>query len=59
MYEDFYAYDSGIYQHVEGDFIGVQSARIVGWGVTADNVHFWRLANSWVIIEFCKFRYVL
>lgn len=50
MYEDFYAYDSGIYQHVEGDFIGVQSARIVGWGVTADNVHFWRLANSWVII---------
>jgi len=47
VYEDFYAYDSGIYQHVTGDFIGVQSVRIVGWGVTSGGVKYWNVANSW------------
>ena len=46
VYEDFYAYKSGIYQHVTGEYLGRHAVKLVGWGVE-DGVEYWKIANSW------------
>jgi len=46
VYEDFYAYKSGVYKHVSGDIAGVHCIKILGWGVE-DGVKYWLIANSW------------
>jgi cathepsin B len=46
VYEDFLTYKSGIYQHIEGSFLGGHAIKIIGWGVE-DGVKFWICVNSW------------
>jgi len=46
VYEDFYAYQSGVYQHTTGPYLGGHAIKIMGWGVE-DGVKYWLCANSW------------
>jgi hypothetical protein len=53
VYQDFFAYKSGIYRHSalsENEVFGYHSVRIVGWGedrVGYQLVKYWLVANSW------------
>ena len=46
VYEDFLAYSSGVYQHVEGSQLGGHAIKIIGWGVENDT-KYWLCVNSW------------
>lgn len=46
VYDDFYTYKSGVYQHTTGDYSGGHSIKILGWGVENDTPY-WLCANSW------------
>lgn len=46
VYEDFLTYKSGVYQHVTGDYLGLLSVRMIGWGLLRGQAY-WLLANSW------------
>ena len=47
VYEDFANYKEGVYQHVTGSYLGGHAVKIIGWGVTSNNVKYWLIANSW------------
>lgn len=47
VYEDFGNYESGVYQHVTGSYLGGHAIKILGWGVTPEGVKYWLIANSW------------
>jgi len=44
VYEDFFAYKGGVYEHVEGDLVGYHAVLIVGWD---DAEEAWICKNSW------------
>lgn len=44
VYNDFFAYKSGVYQHVSGDLAGGHCVSIVGWD---DALGAWLVKNSW------------
>lgn len=44
VYEDFYAYRSGIYQHATGDFVGWHAVAVIGYD---DGAQCWIAKNSW------------
>ena len=44
VYDDFYAYESGVYSHVEGSMMGHHAVVLVGWDNT---LQAWRAKNSW------------
>ena len=44
VYDDFFGYDSGVYEHVTGDFAGGHFVVIVGWD---DALNCWICKNSW------------
>jgi len=46
VYDDLYAYKSGIYKHTTGSMSAAHAVKIVGWGVE-DGVKYWTIANSW------------
>jgi len=46
VYEDFYNYVSGIYEHTYGSYEGGHVVKIVGWGED-NNTPYWLVANSW------------
>lgn len=38
----------GVYQHVQGEFLGGHAIKIIGWGVDSEtNTPYWLFANSW------------
>jgi len=48
VYQDFFAYKSGIYRHTPtAKFLGKHSVKFVGYGVSADGIAYWDVANSW------------
>ena len=46
VYEDFYSYKSGVYQHLTGSQLGGHAIKILGWG-NEDGLDYWLIANSW------------
>jgi cathepsin B len=46
VFQDFFAYESGIYRHVNGSLLGKHSVKIVGFGVE-NGTAYWTAANSW------------
>jgi cathepsin B len=46
VYEDFYNYSSGVYQHKTGANVGGHAIKIIGWGNQA-GLEYWIAANSW------------
>ncbi|MFT7813027.1 hypothetical protein Z043-115019 [Arapaima gigas] len=46
VYEDFFSYKSGVYQHVSGVMVGAHAVKILGWG-TENGTPYWLAANSW------------
>ncbi len=44
VYDDFFSYHSGVYQHVSGDLAGGHCVCIIGWD---DNLGAWIFKNSW------------
>jgi len=47
VYEDFYFYSGGVYEHVMGDYQGGHSVVLVGWGKTDEGEGYWIAKNSW------------
>jgi cathepsin B len=48
VYSDFMTYQSGVYQHVTGSFLGGHAVKIIGWGVDASSgLDYWLIINSW------------
>eukprot|EP01018_Ginkgo_biloba_P005412 Gb_05701 [translate_table: standard] len=43
---DFAHYETGVYKHILGNYIGGHAVKLIGWGTT-DGVDYWLLANSW------------
>jgi cathepsin B len=46
VYEDFYAYSSGVYKHVSGKKLGGHAIKMIGWG-EENGIPFWICTNSW------------
>jgi cathepsin B len=46
VYEDFLAYQSGVYSHTSGQELGGHAVKILGWG-TENGTPYWTVANSW------------
>jgi cathepsin B len=46
VYQDFFAYRSGVYQHETGEAAGGHAARVIGWGTEA-GTPYWLAVNSW------------
>jgi len=46
VYQDFFSYKSGVYQHVTGGVAGGHAVKMLGWGVDG-NTEYWLCANSW------------
>ncbi len=44
VYEDFYSYTRGVYEHVWGDVVGGHAVLIVGWD---DELECWIVKNTW------------
>ncbi len=44
VYEDFFYYKSGVYQHVTGDKAGGHAVSVIGWDDTEES---WIVRNSW------------
>lgn len=46
VYQDFFNYHSGVYQHKTGGVAGGHAIKVLGWGVE-NGVEYWLCANSW------------
>ncbi|KAJ8918074.1 hypothetical protein NQ315_011531 [Exocentrus adspersus] len=46
VFEDFYSYGKGIYQHTSGKSVGGHAVKIIGWG-SENGTPYWIAANSW------------
>ena len=46
VYYDFYMYESGVYVHLYGEYLGSHAIVICGWG-TSSNIPYWLCQNSW------------
>ena len=46
VYDDFFDYQSGVYQHTYGEYAGGHAVKVVGWG-TENGTPYWLIANSW------------
>jgi len=46
VYNDFFNYHSGVYQHRTGGMAGRHAVRLIGWGMEG-TTPYWMVANSW------------
>lgn len=46
VYEDFFDYGSGVYQHKFGDWAGNHAIKVIGYG-EENGTKYWLVANSW------------
>lgn len=46
VYQDFMSYNSGVYTHISGKFLGRHAVKMIGWGIDND-IPYWICANSW------------
>lgn len=46
VYADFPTYKSGVYQHIDGEFMGGHAIKIIGWG-KENGTPYWLVTNSW------------
>jgi len=46
VYSDFESYQSGVYIHTTGSYLGGHAVKILGWGVDGATPY-WTVANSW------------
>lgn len=46
VYQDFYAYKYGIYQHKAGGLVGGLGVKVLGYGIE-NGINFWICQNSW------------
>lgn len=47
VFQDLLSYKSGIYSYTTGDFVGIHSVKIIGWGTSPEGENYWIAANSW------------
>jgi len=48
VYEDFFAYKSGVYYHQTGGMVGGHAIKVIGWGTDdASKLDYWLWQNSW------------
>jgi len=47
VYQDFFAYTSGVYRHKSGGLAGGHAIKLLGWGTDATGGNYWIAANSW------------
>jgi len=47
VYQDFFAYKSGVYRHKSGGLAGGHAIKVLGWGNDATGGKYWICANSW------------
>jgi len=48
VYQDFFSYSSGVYQHKKGGLAGGHAVKIIGWGVdSVSGLPYWTVVNSW------------
>lgn len=46
VFQDFFAYESGVYSHLEGDYAGLHAVTLMGWG-SENGADYWLVKNSW------------
>ncbi|KAJ1358478.1 hypothetical protein KIN20_016909 [Parelaphostrongylus tenuis] len=46
VFDDFFHYESGVYEHTAGGLAGSHAVRVLGWGVE-NGTPYWLAANSW------------
>jgi len=46
VYSDFDSYNGGVYQHKSGDYEGIHSVKVIGYGVD-NGTDYWLVQNSW------------
>jgi len=46
VYADFPTYQSGVYQHLSGSYLGGHAIKVIGWGVE-NGTDYWLCVNSW------------
>lgn len=46
VYEDFYSYAGGVYQHIYGNSVGGHAVAFIGYG-EENGVKYWIIRNSW------------
>lgn len=48
VYEDFLTYQSGVYKHKTGQFLGLHAVRLIGYGSdSVSGLDYWIVTNSW------------
>lgn len=47
VFEDFFHYQSGVYKHVTGKYLGLHAVNIVGYGTSDDGLDYWTVKNSY------------
>jgi len=47
VYQDFFAYKTGVYKHKSGGLAGGHAIKVLGWGNDAVGGKYWICANSW------------
>lgn len=47
VYEDFLTYQSGVYKHTSGSYLGGHAVKLIGYGTDATGGDYWIIANSW------------